>query len=93
MAENNSRAEWLFAEDVVNSDRVVRVYAACEWDELSDDGKAWIRAIIVETVVRCADVAIDDVPDGATGSIAAEQALAATSIGDRILSQIGMVRT
>lgn len=36
------------AQDIVDSDRVLAVYAACGWDELSDDGKAWIAEIVTE---------------------------------------------
>lgn len=36
------------ARQIVDSDRVLRVFAAPEWDELSDDGKLWISAIVDE---------------------------------------------
>lgn len=34
------------AEAIVNSDPVIGVYAACEWSELSEDGRAWVTAIV-----------------------------------------------
>src|SRR3546814_19132618 len=40
--------EWVFARTVADSDAVLRVYAAPEFDEMSDDGKEWIRALVVE---------------------------------------------
>ncbi len=43
------------AEDIVNSDPVIRIFAACEWDELHDDGKIWIAAIVRETLARAAE--------------------------------------
>jgi hypothetical protein len=42
----------LDAEDIVNSKPVISVFAACEWDELSEDGQAWVEAIIKETASR-----------------------------------------
>src|SRR3546814_20199865 len=40
--------EWVFARTVADSDAVLRVYAAPEFDEMRDDGKEWIRALVVE---------------------------------------------
>lgn len=40
------------AESIVNSKSVISIYAACEWDELSEDGKVWIAGIVRETLVR-----------------------------------------
>lgn len=34
------------AEAIVNSRPVLSVYAACQWEELSDDGKQWIATIV-----------------------------------------------
>ena len=42
------------AEEIVNSAPVLAVYAACEWDELDDDGKDWIAAIVAEAQRRVA---------------------------------------
>lgn len=43
--------EWFaLAEKIVNSEPVIGTYAACEWDELHDDGKAWIAAIVHEAL-------------------------------------------
>ena len=42
------QAPWLAAQAVVDSPTVLGVYAACEWDELDDDGKAWVKAIVEE---------------------------------------------
>lgn len=41
-----------FAESVANSDSVMAVYAAPEFNELSEDGQAWVTAIVEETVSR-----------------------------------------
>ena len=40
--------EYLDAQRIVESPSVIGVYAAPEWDELGDDGKAWIVALIRE---------------------------------------------
>lgn len=42
----------LLAADIVDSDPVIRTYAASEWAELSDDGKEWIAAIVREATIR-----------------------------------------
>lgn len=34
------------AQAIVDSDEVLRVFAACEWDCLSEDGQVWIAAIV-----------------------------------------------
>lgn len=34
------------AEEVTNSPDVIGQFAACEWAELSDDGKVWVAAIV-----------------------------------------------
>lgn len=38
----------VFAEVICDSDRVMKVFAAPEWDCLSDDGKEWAAAIAEE---------------------------------------------
>jgi hypothetical protein len=38
------------AEAIVNTEPVTTTYAACEWDELHEDGKVWITAIVTEAV-------------------------------------------
>lgn len=43
------------AQEIVDSDPVISVYASCEWDELHDDGKLWIAAIVAETRRRAAE--------------------------------------
>jgi hypothetical protein len=43
------------AEEIVNSDPVIRTYASSEWEELHDDGKLWICAIVRETLARAAE--------------------------------------
>lgn len=43
------------AAAVVESDAVIRTYAAVEWDCLGDDGKDWLAAIIRETLARAAE--------------------------------------
>lgn len=40
------------AKAIVNSEPVLSVYAACEWEELSDDGKQWIAAIVAAAQTR-----------------------------------------
>lgn len=41
------------AADIVDSNPVISIFAAVEWDCLNDDGKEWIIAIVRETVRRC----------------------------------------
>lgn len=43
------------AQEIVDSEPVIGVYAACEWDELHDDGKLWISAIVAEARRRLAE--------------------------------------
>jgi hypothetical protein len=57
--------EFALAEAIVDSDPVIGVYAACEWDCLSDDGKVWIAAIVAEAVKR-SGTAAPQPGDGAT---------------------------
>lgn len=53
MAEFHPDAALLaFAQAVVDSDPVLRVFASCEWDCLNDDGHVWIAAIIKEALAR-----------------------------------------
>ncbi len=40
------------AAAIVDSAPVIRTFAASEWDELHDDGKLWIAAIVQEAVAR-----------------------------------------
>ncbi len=40
------------AEAVVNSAPVLAVFAACEWDELHEDGRQWVAAIIREAFAQ-----------------------------------------
>lgn len=40
----------IVASLIVDSDPVLRTFAASEWDELHDDGKLWVAAIIRETL-------------------------------------------
>jgi len=47
------------AESIVNCPSVVRTYGACEWDELNDDGKQWVIAIVRETLRRAATLGGD----------------------------------
>jgi hypothetical protein len=49
------RDNFRLAQDIVDSDPVIRVYASCEWRELSDDGKVWIAAIVAEARRRTAE--------------------------------------
>lgn len=41
-----------FAMSVANSDRVMAVYAAPEFEELNGDGQTWIAAIVEEAISR-----------------------------------------
>lgn len=43
------------AEEITNSDPVLRIFAACEWECLNDDGKLWVAAIVRETLARAAE--------------------------------------
>lgn len=44
--------KFALAASIVDSDPVIRTYAAPEWDELHNDGKVWIAAIVSETQRR-----------------------------------------
>lgn len=56
MADNDNHvvtpdhADLAVARRVVNSPAVIGQFAACEWDELGEDGKAWVAAIVREAV-------------------------------------------
>lgn len=51
---------WQSAREIAESAPVLGVFAAPEWEELSDDGKQWIFAIVQETQRRAfAPVAVD----------------------------------
>lgn len=43
------------AEAVVNSQPVLSIYAACEWDELDEDGKLWVAGIVREALARATE--------------------------------------
>jgi hypothetical protein len=45
-------AEMSAAEQIVDSDPVIRAYTASEWDELNHDGRVWIAAIVREASAR-----------------------------------------
>lgn len=38
------------AEAIVNSDPVLSIFAACQWDELNDDGHVWLAKIVEEAI-------------------------------------------
>lgn len=40
------------ARAIANSDAVMGIFAAPEWEELHDDGKEWIIGIVRETIAR-----------------------------------------
>lgn len=42
----------LLAEEVVDSSPAINCFAACEWGELSSDGRVWITAIVQEAIAR-----------------------------------------
>lgn len=46
-----SPADMLAAARILASQQVTAAFAACEWDEIHDDGKVWIAAIVRETLV------------------------------------------
>ena len=54
MTGQHSPEIWRFARQVAQSDPVLTTFAAPEFDELNDDGKAWIVAIVHETLARAA---------------------------------------
>lgn len=42
------------AEAICNSPAVLSIFAACEWEELSEDGQEWVKAIIAAALrVEC----------------------------------------
>jgi hypothetical protein len=43
------------AQSINDSEAVMAVFAAPEWDELSDDGRPWVCALVRETMARLAD--------------------------------------
>lgn len=47
------------AHAIVDSDEVLRVFAASEWDELSEDGQVWIAAIVKLAQDRARGVSAD----------------------------------
>lgn len=60
--------DWKLAEEINDSPALMSVYAAPQWDELSNDGKAWVAALVAEATRRAAEHAIvsraaNDVPD------------------------------
>jgi hypothetical protein len=47
------------AHAIVESDEVLRIFAASEWDELSEDGQVWIAAIVKLAQERARGVSAD----------------------------------
>lgn len=47
------------AKAIVNSDEVLSVFAACEWDELNDDGHVWLAAIVKLAQDRARGISAD----------------------------------
>ena len=45
---NPTIAEMETARQVVDSPPVIHTYAACEWDEMHEDGQVWLAAIVRE---------------------------------------------
>jgi len=41
-------AEMQTAQHIVDSPPVIHTYAACEWDEMHEDGQVWLAAIVRE---------------------------------------------
>lgn len=56
MSEREQIVAWQLAEKIANSPAVISIYASPEWDELSEDGKLWVSAIVQETRKHCADI-------------------------------------
>ena len=52
MTINEHSTLWNLTASIVDSDPVLRTFAAPEWDCLDDDGKAWLCAIVGETMRR-----------------------------------------
>lgn len=43
-----TKAEMQTARQIVDSPPVIHTYAACEWDEMHEDGQVWLAAIVRE---------------------------------------------
>ena len=43
---------YAFAAHIVDSLPVLNVFAACEWNELSNDGQVWVTEIVRQTVAH-----------------------------------------
>lgn len=63
MSENIPYAYLALAEKIANSDPVLATFAAPEWDELGEDGKVWIAAIVRETFKHRDPIAAPSVLD------------------------------
>lgn len=43
-------ADMHVAQHIVDSPPVIQTYAACEWDEMHEDGQVWLAVIVREAV-------------------------------------------
>jgi len=75
----------LFAESVNDSPDLMALYAAVEWDCLSDDGKQWVAALVKETLSRAALVADQEISRIFSTSASGHGSNAAKRIRDSIL--------
>lgn len=57
MTTENDAVIWALAQDINDCDALMGVYAAPEWDELTDDYQMWVAALVRETRSRSFDEA------------------------------------
>lgn len=67
-ARSRIRNYFQLAPQIVNSKPVIGTFAACEWDELDDNGKVWI-AKIVQSACEYADAADEKLREAAQAVI------------------------
>lgn len=69
----------LQASEINDSDALMAVYAAPEWDELSEDGQQWVCALVRETLARASDRAAGNAPAAQPNPIASADTAAGAS--------------
>jgi hypothetical protein len=52
-----SSADWVRAQAICDSDDVIIVFAASEFEELNDDGKTWVAALVKAARVQALEEA------------------------------------
>ncbi len=89
-------ADFERAAMIVESEPVLSTYAACEWDELSEDGRVWLAKIVREASLAAEQAGYERAereivgwirgfePDGRDGKDAAVQAVRDEQIADAI---------